>query len=84
MEQQMNSIDGRLASAEAAVSSIRAQTDSMNGKIITIDKKLTAIEMTIENELSRNIQIIAEGHLDLSRKLNKAIHQTSRCQNFHS
>lgn len=27
----------------------------------------------LENETNRNIQIIAEGHLDLSRKLNDAL-----------
>ena len=27
------------------------------------------IQLTLENETNRNIRIIAEGHLDLSRKL---------------
>lgn len=34
-----------------------------------IQQKITSIEMTLENETNRNIKIIAEGHLDLSRKL---------------
>lgn len=29
--------------------------------------------MTLENETNRNIKIIAEGHLDLSRKLDEAL-----------
>ena len=29
--------------------------------------------MTLENETNRNIKIIAEGHLDLSRKLDDAL-----------
>lgn len=31
------------------------------------------IQMTLENETNRNIRIIAEGHLDLSRKLDEAL-----------
>jgi len=38
---------------------------------------MTGIELTLENEISHNIRIIAEGHLDLSRKLNEAIHLAS-------
>lgn len=35
--------------------------------------KITDIQLTLENETNRNIQIIAEGHLDLSRKLDEAL-----------
>ena len=31
------------------------------------------IQFTLENVTNRNIKIIAEGHLDLSRKLNQAL-----------
>ena len=35
--------------------------------------KITDIQLTLENETNRNIQIIAEVHLDLSRKLDDAL-----------
>ena len=41
--------------------------------IDTLEKKVTSIELTLENETNRNIQIIAEGHLDLVRKLDEAL-----------
>lgn len=31
------------------------------------------IQLTLENETNRNIRVIAEGHLDLSRKLDEAL-----------
>lgn len=31
------------------------------------------LELSLENETNRNIRIIAEGHLDLSRKLDNAL-----------
>ena len=41
--------------------------------IDTLEKKVISIELTLENETTRNIQIIAEGHLDLVRKLDDAL-----------
>ena len=38
-----------------------------------LDNKITDIQLTLENETNRNIKIIAEGHLDLSRKLDEAL-----------
>jgi hypothetical protein len=38
-----------------------------------LDIKITDIQLTIENVINKNIQIIAEGHLDLNRKLDGAL-----------
>ena len=46
---------------------------NLNERIDRSDKKITEIQMTLENETNRNIQIVAEGHLDLSRKLDDAL-----------
>ena len=35
--------------------------------------EIKSIELTLENETNRNIRSIAEGHLDLSRKLDEAL-----------
>ena len=37
------------------------------------DRELKAINVTLENEVIKSIKIIAEGHLDLSRKLDEAL-----------
>ena len=38
-----------------------------------IKRDIKSLQLTIENETNRNIKIIAEGHLDLSRKLDDAL-----------
>ena len=38
-----------------------------------IKRDIKSIQLTLENETNRNIKIIAEGHLDLSRKLDDAL-----------
>jgi len=42
-----------------------------------IENSVTDIKLTIENEIRVNIQRVAEGHLDLSRKLNECIKLSS-------
>lgn len=43
-----------------------------------VKQKVTKIDLTIENEIRVNIQRVAEGHLDLSRKLNECIDISNR------
>ncbi len=38
-----------------------------------IRQEIRSIQLTLENETNRNIKLIAEGHLDLSRKLDEAL-----------
>ena len=42
-------------------------------KLDELEKKITDVQLTLENETNKNIQIIAEGHLGLSRKLDEAL-----------
>lgn len=38
-----------------------------------IRREIKSINLTLENETNKNIMRIAEGHLDLSRKLDEAL-----------
>lgn len=42
-------------------------------KLDLLLKKVTNVELHLENVTDKNIQTIAEGHLDLSRKLDEAL-----------
>ncbi len=42
-------------------------------EIEELKRSVREIQLTLENETNRNIKIIAEGHLDLSRKLDEAL-----------
>ena len=41
--------------------------------LLPIQKDIKSLQLTLENETNRNIMRIAEGHLDLSRKLDDAL-----------
>lgn len=49
------------------------ETKAIMEELKKLNDKLTDVQMTLENETNRNIKIIAEGHLDLSRKLDEAL-----------
>lgn len=44
-------------------------------KLDRIENRLSAVEIQIENTVIPRIQLIAESHIDLSRKLDSAIEQ---------
>lgn len=46
---------------------------AINSLLEPIRSEIRSIQLTLENETNRNIKIIAEGHLDLSRKLDDAL-----------
>ncbi len=49
------------------------ETKMIMDELAKLNSKITDIQLTLENVTNKNIQIIAEGHLDLSRKLDDAL-----------
>lgn len=52
---------------------IYERLDKMDSRLDKVEAKVTEVQMTLENETNKEIRIIAEGHLDLSRKLDEAL-----------
>ena len=50
------------------ITGIENTISEMKEEISDMKKDILDLRLTIENETNRNIRIIAEGHLDLSRK----------------
>lgn len=77
---KLESIDQRLGRVEQRLDSLEQRFDSLEQRVsnlesgqIAMEQRLTNIELTLENEVSRNICTIAEAHLDLSRKFDRAL-----------
>lgn len=47
--------------------------EPLDKQIKALERDLKALKLTLENETNKGIQIVAEGHLDLSRKLDEAL-----------
>lgn len=88
---RMDSLSDNMVSLTERVDSLTDRVDSLSGRvdalgemvlenrnnIISLDSRIREMKLIMENELMRNIRIIAEGHQNLTRKLDKAleIHQ---------
>ncbi len=55
------------------VKPLAAKLDKVETRLGKVEEKVTEIQMTLENETNKEIMIVAEGHLDLSRKLDDAL-----------
>ena len=79
IENKISGIENKISGIENKISGMENKISDMENKISDMDEKMSKmqddilnIQLTLENETNRNIKIIAEGHLDLSRKYNEA------------
>ena len=63
-------IEGVRSELKEEIQGVRSE---LKGEIQELREDVTDIKLVIENELRRNISIVAEGHLDLMRKLDESI-----------
>ncbi len=60
------------------VQSLKGGFRELTDKVQVLDGNVKDLQLTLENETNRNIRIIAEGHLDLNRKLDAALQTDSQ------
>ncbi len=73
MRQEIDAVKQDIVSLKQDMDSMRSEVSSLREEMDAVKQRLTLIETTLENETNRGIRIIAEGHLDLSRKLDDAL-----------
>ena len=71
--ENVKNINSPLNNMNKQFDDINNQIAEMKTDIQKMKNEIREISLTLENETNRNIKIIAEGHLDLSRKLDKAL-----------
>ena len=73
MEGKMTSMESEMTSIKGEITAVKNEMTSMKSKISSLEYRVTDIQLTLDNETNKGIKIIAEGHLDLSRKLNDVL-----------
>ena len=76
MKEMKTDMQGMKTDMQGMKTDMRGMKTDMQGMKTDIQDlrgRVSGIEMTLENETNRNIRIIAEGHADLSRKLDEAL-----------
>ena len=88
--EDVRSLQGDVQTLKGDVQTLKEDVQTLKGDVQTLKEdvqmlkdRVTNIEITLENETNRNIQLIAEGHLNLDRKLNEALKELQPNTMYH-
>ena len=80
LKKEMTLVKDDITSVKGDISSLKNETTLMKGEMTSMKNEMTllknqtkSIKVILENVTNRHLKTIAEGHCDLSRKLDEAI-----------
>ena len=73
LEGRFDNLEGRFDNLEGRFDDLEGKFNKLEKKVDHLDLDVRDIKLSIDNEINPKINIIAEGHLDLSRKLDQYI-----------
>ena len=73
VKEDVSGIKEEISEMKEDISGMKEEIAVIKKDVSKLENKVTDIQLTLENETNRNIRIVAEGHIDLSRKLNDAL-----------
>ena len=62
---------------------LKEDVQTLKEDVQSVKERVTLFEITLENETNRNIQLIAEGHMNLDRKLDEALKELHPNTMYH-
>ena len=83
LKEDVQVLNGKVQGLEDDVQSLKGGFRELTDKVQVLDGNVKDLQLTLENETNRNIRIIAEGHLDLNRKLDEALKAESEKEMIH-
>ena len=80
LKEQVQGIEGEVLELKEQVQGVKGEVLELKERVQGVEDKARKLEghvqgirLTLENETNKNINVIAEGHLNLSRKLDEAL-----------
>ena len=73
MQKDINDMHGDINDMKKDINDMQKDINDMQKDINDMQRDINDIQLTLEQETNRNIKLIAEGHLDLNRKLDNAL-----------
>ena len=83
VREDVRSLQGDMQTLKGDVKTLKEDVQTLKEDVQTLKDRVTNIEITLENETNRNIQLIAEGHLNLDRKLDEALKELHPNTMYH-
>ena len=79
----VQTLKGDVQTLKGDVQTLKEDVQTLKEDVQMLKDRVTNIEITLENETNRNIQLIAEGHLNLDRKLDEALKELQPNTMYH-
>lgn len=73
IEDRVTGIENKVAVIENKVAVIEDRVTGIENRVTRIEDRVTRMELTIENDISKKIDIIGEGHDFLKQRLDEAL-----------
>lgn len=80
---EMQTVKEDLEVLKGEVKELKEDVRILKEDVQSLNERVTTIEITLENETNRNIQLIAEGHMNLDRKLDEALKELHPNTMYH-
>ena len=77
LEGKVDALVVRVDELEDKVDTLVVRFDELEDRVDSLDKQMKCISLTFENDIRPSIMRVAEGHLDLNRKLDRAMKSDS-------
>ncbi len=69
IEERLDRLEERMDRLEERMDRLEERMDKLEARTDELETGVRGIKLELENEIRKNISIVAEGHLDLVRKL---------------
>lgn len=71
--EQFKTMQGDISTMQGDISEMKRDIADNKSAIHTLQREVTDVRLTLENETNQNIMRIAKGHLNLSRRLDESL-----------
>ncbi|MDO5410735.1 MAG: hypothetical protein Q4F21_09830, partial [Lachnospiraceae bacterium] len=73
VDDSVNPLKLQINDMKDSIQNLNDRVDKLSDRMQKVESVTNEIQLTLENETNKQIKIIAEGHLDLSRKLTESL-----------
>jgi len=73
LKSDVSTLKSDVSTLKSEMKEVKSDICVLKSDVSSLKDRVTSLEMTLENETNRNIRVIAEGHMDLVRKLDEAL-----------
>ena len=73
VKKEVAEVKSDLTEVKKEVAEVKSDLTEVKREVAEVKSDLTEVKLTLENEVNKKINIIAEGHLDLNRKFDEAL-----------